>query len=210
MALSGRIPVRDIAVGKPGGSYDGLIGDLDLVMRLVLWTEAFDDVDGLIEARRLHVDRLEPALERAVLFDVLPELIERGGADALDLAARQGGLEHARRVDGAFCGSCADQRMQLVDEENDVVRLDDLLHDDLEPFLELAAVLGARDQGAEVERYDTTVQDVLRNVGVDDALRKAFDDRGLADAGLADDDRDCSWSCGKGSGARGRSPCRVR
>ncbi len=87
-----------------------------------------------------------------------------------------------------FGGSRTDQGVQLVDEQDDIVRLDDLLHDDLEPFLELAAVFGARDQRAEVERYHTPVQDVLRYVGIDDPLGKTLDDRGLADAGLADDD----------------------
>jgi hypothetical protein len=35
--------------------------------------------------------------------------------------------------------------MELVDEQDDVVGLNDLLHDDLETLLELAAVLGSRD-----------------------------------------------------------------
>ncbi len=119
---------------------------------------------------------------------MLAELIERRGADALDLAARQGGLQHAGRVDGALGSAGADQRMELVDEENDVLGLDDLLHHDLEALLELAAVLGARDERAEVEGHHAAVQDVLRHVGADDALGKALHDRCFADAGLADDD----------------------
>jgi hypothetical protein len=38
------------------------------VVRFVLRTEAFDDVDGLLQARRLHMDGLEASLERSVLF----------------------------------------------------------------------------------------------------------------------------------------------
>ena len=34
-------------------------------------------------------DRLEAALERGVALDVLAVLVERGGADALQLAARR-------------------------------------------------------------------------------------------------------------------------
>ena len=40
---------------------------------------------------------------------------------------------------------------ELVDEQDDVAALGDLLHHLLEALLELAAVLGARDQGGQVE-----------------------------------------------------------
>ena len=45
---------------------------------------------------------LEAALERGVLLDVLAVLVERGGADAVQLAARQRGLEHVAGVDRAL------------------------------------------------------------------------------------------------------------
>ena len=56
----------------------------------------------------------------------------------------------------------------------------------LQPLLELAAVLGAGHQRAEVERHQPLVLQRLRHVAVDDAQRQPLDDRGLADAGLAD------------------------
>ena len=65
-------------------------------------------------------------------------------------------------------------------------RLGDLLEDGLEAVLELAAVLRAGDERAEVERDDALVLQRLGHVALDDALREALDDRGLADARLAD------------------------
>ena len=59
----------------------------------------------------------------------------------------------------------------------------------LEALLELAAVLGAGDQRAHVERDDPLVLQPFGHVAADDALRQPFDDRGLADAGLADQHR---------------------
>ena len=41
-----------------------------------------------------------------------------------------------------------DDGVQFVDEQDDVVRAADLVHDGLEAFLELAAVLGAGDHAA--------------------------------------------------------------
>ena len=100
----------------------------------------------------LDQDRLEAALEGGVLLDVLAVLVERGGADAVQLAAGQHGLEHVGGVHRAFGGAGADDGVELVDEEDDLAfGLGDFLEDGLEALLELAAVLGAGDQGAQVE-----------------------------------------------------------
>ena len=78
--------------------------------------------------------------------------------------------------------------MQFVDEHDDVRVLGELLHDRLQPLLELTAVLGARDDQRDVERQQTLVREEVRHVAVDDLLGEPFDDGGLADAGFADQD----------------------
>jgi hypothetical protein len=79
--------------------------------------------------------------------------------------------------------------MQLVDEHDDVRVLGELLHDRLEALFELPAILGAGDDQRDVERQDPLVGEEVRHVAVDDFLRETFHDRGLADAGLADEHR---------------------
>ena len=64
--------------------------------------------------------------------------------------------------------------------------LGDLLEHGLQAVLELAAVLRAGDQRADVERDHAAVAQRLGHVAGDDPLGEALDDRGLADAGLAD------------------------
>ena len=59
----------------------------------------------------------------------------------------------------------------------------------LQPFLELAAELGARDQRAHVERDQAAVLEALGHVAGDDTLGESLDDRGLAHARLADQHR---------------------
>ena len=63
-----------------------------------------------------HEHRLEAPLQRGVLLDVLAVLVERGRADAAQLAAGQRGLEHVGGVHRALGRARADQRVQLVDE----------------------------------------------------------------------------------------------
>ena len=173
-----------------GGGDDGGVLDADLVVRLVALAQAAQDGDGVLDVGLADEDDLEAALERGVLLDVLAVLSERGGADGAQLAASESGLEHVAGVDGALCGSGADESVQLVDEEDDLaVGLVDLLENGLEAVFKLAAKLGAGEHRAEVERDDALVAQDLRHVALEDAAGEAFDDGCLADAGLADEYR---------------------
>ena len=187
--LVGEEAVGDVAVAEHRGGDQRGVGDADAVVRLVALLEPAQDRDRVLDRRLADVDRLEAPLERRVLLDVLLVLVERGGADRAQLAAGEHRLEQVGGVDGALGGAGADDRVQLVHEQDDLaVGLLDLLEDGLQALLELAAVLGAGDQRADVERDDAAVLELLRHVAGDDALGEALGDRGLADAGLADQD----------------------
>ena len=86
----------------------------------------------------------------------------------------------------------------------------------LHPLLEVAAVAGAGDQPGQVELDDPLALERARHVAVDDALGDALDDRGLADAGLADEHRVVLGAPRQHLDglldlvARGRSPGRAR
>ena len=137
--------------------------------------------------RLVDEDRLEAAGEGGVLLDMLAVFVERGRADAVQLAARQRRLQQVRRVHRAVGLAGADQRVHLVDEEDDAAGgRGDLRQHGLQPLLELAAIFRAGDQRAHVERHQLLVLQRLRHVAIDDAQRQAFGDGRLADAGLAD------------------------
>ena len=157
---------------------------------LVALLEPAQDRDRVLDARLAHVHGLEAPLERRVLLDVLAVLVERRGADRPQLAAGEHRLEQVGGVDRALGRAGADDRVQLVDEQDDrALGVGDLLEHRLEPVLELAAVLGAGDQRADVERDHPAVPQPLGDVAGDDPLRQPLGDRRLADAGLADQDR---------------------
>ena len=79
--------------------------------------------------------------------------------------------------------------MELVDEGDDpALAVDDLAKDSLQPLLELPAVLRAGDHRADVQRDDPLALQTLGHVTGHDPLGEALDDRGLADAWLADQD----------------------
>src|SRR5581483_9866660 len=168
------------------GRVQRLVGDLHAMVRLVAVAEPAQDLHRVVHGRLFDANLLEAALERCVALEVLAVLVERRRTDRLQLAAGEGRLEDRRRVDRALGCACADEIVQLVDEENDVAPLHDLFHDLLQALLELAAVLRARDERSEVERVDLLVLQQLRDLVGRDAGGEALDDGGLADAGLAD------------------------
>src|SRR5262249_25164196 len=106
----------------------------------------------------------------------------------LDLAAGERGLEHVGGVDGAFRRPGSDQRVELVEEEHHVLGLADLLHDRLSPLLELAAILCAGCEGAQVALEEPVLGGATGDPMPHDALGQSLDDGGLPHSGLADED----------------------
>ena len=154
-------------------------------MLLVAIAQPLENIDGLGLGRWLDHHHLEATIQRAVLLDVLAVLVQRGGADALDFTARQGGLQHVAGVDGPFGPAGADQGVQLVDKEDRVLRPADFVHHRLDALLELAAVFRAGDHHRQVQHHDAAIQEQLGDVPLDHALGKSLDDGGFAHAGLA-------------------------
>ena len=156
-------------------------------MLLVLLLEAAQDRHRILDGRLVDEHRLEAAGKGGVLLDMLAVFVERGGADAMQLAARQRRLQKVGRIHRAVGLAGADQRVHLVDEQDDAAAgRRDLRQHRLQPLLELAAIFRAGNQRAHVERHQLLVLERLRHVAIDDALRQPFDDRRLADARLAD------------------------
>src|SRR5260370_12864893 len=165
------------------------VGDRHAVVLAVRRILAVRDVDRVRERRLVDVNGLEPALEGRFLLDVLAVLVQSRRADALDLSASKCWLEDVGSVDSTFRRAGADEGVKLVDEQHDLTARPDLVEDFLESLFELAAVLGAGDQGAHVEGQHALVLKRLRNVAHVDLLRETLGDRGLAHAGLADKGR---------------------
>mmetsp|Transcript_65540 Transcript_65540/g.133099 ORF Transcript_65540/g.133099 Transcript_65540/m.133099 type:complete len:266 (+) Transcript_65540:1146-1943(+) len=80
--LVGCEPRRDVAIRELGGQNKGRVSDAHAVVGLVARLEATQDADGVLDAGLRNVHLLEAALERGVLLDILPVLLQRGSADA--------------------------------------------------------------------------------------------------------------------------------
>ena len=106
-------------MAEHGGGDECCVADAHAVMRLVALLQATEDRDRVHDRRLVDEHRREAPLERRILLDVLAVLVERRRADAAQLTAREQRLEQVRGVDRALGRACADDRVQLVDEEDD-------------------------------------------------------------------------------------------
>jgi hypothetical protein len=188
--LVGKLPVGEIAVRQDRGRDERRVLDLHLVEVLVALAEPAEDRDRLLHGRLRHEHRLEAPLERGVLLDALPVLVERRRADAVELAPRERGLQEVRRVERALGRTRAHEGVELVDEQ-DHLSFGPLhfLEHRLEPLLELPAVLRAGEERPQIEGQHAPRLEPLGHVAAHDALREPFGDGGLPHARLADQDR---------------------
>ncbi len=184
-----KAPAGDVTVGKLDGGREGRVENLNAVVGFVAVAQALENFHGVGRAGRIDGDRLESPGKGSVFLDVFSVFIERGGADALDLTAGEGGLEHVAGVDRAFGAAGADQRVKLVDEEDDVLGPADFVHDRLDALLELAAIFGAGDHHGQIEHDDPAVVQEFGDGAGDDHLGEALDDGGLAHARFTQQNR---------------------
>ena len=127
-------------------------------MDFVLLLQAAQNRDRVLDRRLIDEDGLEAPRQRGVLLDIFAVFVQGGGADAMQLAARQRRLQQIGRIHRPFRVARAHQRMQFVDEENDLAgRRGHFIEHRFQPFLELAAEFRAGDQGAHVQRHQLLV-----------------------------------------------------
>ena len=158
-------------------------------MQLEALLDAAQNGQRILDGGLINDDGLETPLERRILLNVQPILVERGGTDTVQLAAREHGFEQIARVHRTFGLAGADDGVELVDKEDDpAIGLFHLIEHSLEAFFEFAAVFRAGDERTHVQGEDRLVLQALGHVAAEDALREALDDGGLAHAGLADQD----------------------
>ena len=185
--LVGEEAVRDVPLGHRNGQTAHFGGDGHMVVVLIVGGDTLEDGHGVLKGGFIHHNRLETPLQGGILLNVFAILGKGSGADDLDLAPGEGGLEDIGCAHGALGIAGAHQIVDLVDDQDDVAQLLDLLNESFHPALELPTELGARHQRGEVQQIDLLVQQLVGDVPLRDAQGKPLGNSGLAHAGLADE-----------------------
>ena len=106
----------DVTVRQVRGGLERRGRVPNMMMLFVFGGEFGENRHRVLDARLIHINRLETALESRILGKVLAELLGRGGTDDLEGTTGEHRLEHGARVDGALCGAGADERVHLIDK----------------------------------------------------------------------------------------------
>ncbi len=155
--LVGKISVGDVALGQGDACTQRILRIVYVVVTLVVGRNVVQYLERLYRRGRLYDHLLEATLKCRVALDVLAELVERSGADGLQLAACQCRFEYVGRVEAALCGSRPDDCVYFVDEDYRVVASAQLVQQLLHTLLEFAAELRPGHERRHVERIDRLV-----------------------------------------------------
>jgi hypothetical protein len=148
-------PVGDVAVGQFDSRGERSVLVPHLMMRLVPVPQSVQDRQRVLDRRLRHQDRLKPPGQRRILLDVFAVFVQRGGPDHVQLASGQRWLDHVPGVHPAFGAAArADQRVQLVNEDDQLVAVvANLIDDAPHPLLEVTAIARARHDARQFELH---------------------------------------------------------
>ena len=110
---------------------------------LVSLLDIIQDLDRFFNCSWFYDHFLESTLKSSILFDVLPVLIKGSRPNNLHLTSCQGRLEHVGRIQGTTCSTSTDDRMDLINEKNNIRILLDLLHYCFHALFKLTSVLSS-------------------------------------------------------------------
>ena len=98
---------------------DCAVGDANAVIDFVFFLQATQNGNGIFHCGLLHLYFLEAPFEGRIFFDVLAVLVQGGGADGVEFASGEHGLQEIARVHGPFALSGADDVVNFVDKHDD-------------------------------------------------------------------------------------------
>ena len=181
---------RDVAVRELHGGDHRLVGDHHLVVLLHGPQEPSQHVAAALDRRFADLDRLEAAAERRILLDMLAVFGPGRRGDGFQRATGKRRLQQIGGIARSRSTPSADQRVGLVDEQDDGGgRGLHFVDHRAQALLKFAFHRSSRLHQADIQRAKPVATQGRRNIARGDALGKAFDHRRLADTGLARQDR---------------------
>src|SRR5205085_634609 len=149
----------------------------------------FEHLDRLFLGWLIYHHGLEAAFQSGILLDMLAVLVQRGRADTAQFATCQGRLQHIGRANRALSPARANDGMQLVYENDDILGLAQLFEYGFDALLKLSAEHRAGYHAADVQRDNTLAVQIGRDIAIVDTARQSFDDGCLTNARLTNQHR---------------------
>ena len=88
------------------------------MVNLVLVTESTQNGNGVLDSRLGAENLLEPSFKGGILFYIFAVFVKGCGSDYVHVAAGKSRLKEVSRIHASFRSTCADNRVELVDEQD--------------------------------------------------------------------------------------------
>mmetsp|Transcript_13434 Transcript_13434/g.31042 ORF Transcript_13434/g.31042 Transcript_13434/m.31042 type:complete len:387 (-) Transcript_13434:79-1239(-) len=158
-------------------------------MGLVTRLQPAKNTYGVLGGGLVDRDLLETTFQCLVFFDVLSVFVDRGSADASKLSTSESWLQQVGRVHRTLGGTCSNDGVHLVDENDDFsVAVLNFLQNGLETLFELSTHAGSGHQCRQVESNQFASLQSIGDVARNHALGDALGNRGLSDTGITNQD----------------------
>ena len=155
-------------------------------MFFVFLSQSFEDLDGLLIGRLLHIDRLEAAFQCSVFFKMLPVLVQRGCTNDLHFALCQSRLQDIGCIDGAFCSAGTDHGMDLIHEEDDLAIFLHFIDHAFHALFKITTVFRTCNHCRKIQGKDPLSGNRSYDLACHDLLRQSFSNTRLTNAWFSD------------------------
>ena len=156
---------------------------------LIAAAKPLQNLDRLRLRRLIHHNRLKPAFQGRIFFDVFAVFFQRRRTNELNLAPRQRRFQDIGGIDRALRAACTDDRVNLINKQEHISTLPHLGKYLLNPLFELTAILGSCDHAGQIEADNPLFRDRLRYIAGNNELCQTFHNRRLSDAWFPDQAR---------------------
>ena len=190
-SLVWEVAVVDVSVAQLHACLQSLVGEIYVMMLLVLFLDVMQNLQGGFCRSWFNDYLLESSLQGTILLNTLAVLVKSGGSDALQGATCQGWFQNIGSIHRTLSASSSYHRMNLINEEDDVLVLLQFLDYALDALLKLTSELGSGNESCQVETHDTLVEEERAVVAALLAkhLGKTFDDGTLTYARFTNQNR---------------------
>ena len=157
------------------------------MVRLIAITKSPQHFNGFLHVWFFDEDRRKPALQGSIFFNMLVILVKRGRAHTLQFPSSQGWFEHIRRIHRALCSACPDNRVKLIDEQdNFALSALNLFKGSFQSFFKLPPEARAGNHRPQIKRQHPLSRQYFRDIIGGNFLRQTFNNGSFSNACFPD------------------------
>ena len=150
--------IRNITIRKNGSTDQCIVHDFHSVVYLITILQTTKNGNRILYGRFFYHNRLETTFQSRILFNILTVFIQCGRADTMKLTTGQHRLEHITGIKGSVCLACTDNRMQLINKQDDLtITVLHILKHSFQTLFKFTTILRTCNQCTHIQRKNLLI-----------------------------------------------------